>query len=335
MYIEYFGLKKEPFNLTPDPEFLYLSEGHKEALARLQFGVEMKKGLMVLTGDVGCGKTTLVQSLIANKSPNQNIALIVNPKIVGNKLLQNICREFGIELDFKEMSKSDILNLLYEFILKKTFHEEKFTVIIDDAHYLNDRQMDDILFLSKFETSTQKLLQIILVGLPDLMKILNSPKHLSIKQRIQIQYNLKPYSYADTQNYILHRIALAGYTKRDIFKAEAIQRIFQLSKGIPRTISVIASNALLYAFLKGEKKIDHNIVNLSTDESLQEMIDSHENLDEPQIKEKFPPNVKIKNWGFIRRRRWFSWIIIFAILTLVFVGLNILAQYLIKTFNIF
>ncbi len=335
MYLDYFGLKKEPFNLTLDPEFLYLGESHKEALARLQFGLETQKGLMVLTGEVGSGKTALIQSLISNKSPQQNFALIVNPKIVGDRILQNICREFGIELDFKEMSKSDIFNLLYEFILKKSFHEQNFAVIIDDAHDLNREQMDDILFLSKFETNTKKLLQIILVGLPALSDVLNTPQNLSLKQRILIQYKLKPFTYADTQNYILHRMSVAGSERRDVFKAEAIQRIFQLSRGIPRIISVIASNALLYAFLKGEKRINYNIVNLSTDETLQNMVDSAEENPEPQIRRKYPPRIKGRNYKPIRKRRWSYWILLIFILVIGFLGLNILAQYLIKTLHIF
>ena len=335
MYLEYFGLKTEPFNLTPDPEFLYLGEGHKEALARLQFGIETQKGLMVLTGEVGSGKTTLIQSLISNNSQQLNFALIVNPKIVGNRLLQNVCREFGIDLDFKEMSKSDIFNLLYEYILKKSFHGEDFTVIIDDAHDLVGEQMDDILFLSKFETNTKKLLQIILVGLPELLDLLNSPSNLSLKQRIQIQYKLKPFSYADTQNYILHRMSVAGAVKRNIFKAEAIQRIFQLSRGIPRTISVIASNSLLYAFLKGEKRINYDMVNLATDETLQSMIDAGAENQELQIGDKYPPRTKAKNYKAVRRRGWSFWLFLIIILAMGILGLNILAQYLIKTLHIF
>ena len=335
MYIEYFGLKDEPFNLAPDPNYLFLSEGHKEALARLQFGIEMRKGLIVLTGEVGSGKSTLVQSLVANLKPKQTSALIINPRIVGGKLLQNICLEFGIELDFKEISKADIMNILYEFILKQAFYDENFTLIIDDAHDLDQEQLDDIMLLSKIETSTRQLLQVVLIGLPEILNKLKSPKMLSLFQRIQIQYYLKPFSYSETQNFLLHRLAQAGSPRQDLFKADAVQRIFQLSKGIPRTICVIASNALLYAYLHGIKKVDHQVINAASDESLQETAAREEERDMLQIQEKFPPHIKDKPTLTRKKRRWLRWSLYGILFIFVFISLNILAQYLIQYFNLF
>jgi len=335
MYIEYFGLKEEPFNLAPDPRYLYLGEGHKEALARLQFGVDMRKGLIVLTGEVGSGKSTLIQSLIVNQKPQQNSALIVNPKIIRTNLLSNICREFGIDLDFKEMSKADIFNILYEYILKKSFHDQNFTVIIDDAHELDSDQLDDILLLTKIETNTRQLLQVILVGLPELMQKLKSPELLQLFQRIQIQYHLKQFSYSDTQNFLLHRLAQAGHTRQDIFKADAIQRLYQLSKGIPRTICVIASNALLYAYLKGLKKVDYQVINAASDESLQDAVAAEEETSGIHIQEKFPPQVKEKSPRLRKKKRWLKWILYTMIVIISFISLNIVAQYLIRYFNLF
>jgi general secretion pathway protein A len=335
MYTEFFGLKEEPFNLTPDPRFLYLSKEHKEAFARLQFGVEMRKGLILLTGDVGSGKTTVIMSYINNQPENQHTAMIVNPRIVGSKLLQRICREYGIELDYKEFSKSDILNLLYEYILKKSFYEKNFAVIIDDAHELNSEQFADILLLTKLETNTRKLIQVVLVGLTDLILILKAAEHTALYQRIQIQYNLRPFSYADTQSYIFHRLSVAGYTKKDIFKADAIQRIYQLSKGIPRTISVIASNALLYAYLKGVNKIDHQIVNLSTDESIQGEINGAKQEKISLMDKNFFSQKEEKKQPPEKSFKWWKWLLVFLILILGFLGLNILAQFLIKIFHLF
>jgi len=334
MYIEYFGLKEEPFNLAPDPKYLYLGEGHKEALARLQFGVEMRKGLIVLTGEVGAGKSTLIQSLIANQKPMQNSALIFNPRIVGTNLVSNICREFGIDLNFKEMSKADIFNILYEYILKKSFYDQNFMVIIDDAHELNPEQLDDILLLTKIETNTRQLLQVILMGLPELSEKLKLPEFLPLFQRIQIQYHLKPFSYSDTQNFLLHRMAQAGHPRQDIFKADAIQRIYQLSKGIPRIICVIASNSLLYAYLKGLKKVDYKVINSASDESLQG-IPAAEETGEVHIQEKFPPQLKEKPVKFRKKRRWLRWIVIALFLIVTFLSLNIAAQLLIRYFNLF
>ncbi len=335
MYIEYFGLKEEPFNLAPDPKYLYLGEGHKEALARLQFGVDMRKGLIVLTGEVGSGKSTLIQSLIVNQKPQQNSALIVNPKIIGTKLLPNICREFGIDLDFKEMSKADIFNILYEYILKKSFHDQNFTLIIDDAHELNSDQLDDILLLTKIETNTRQLLQVILVGLSELMEKLKSPELLQLFQRIQIQYYLKKFNYSDTQNFLLHRLAQAGHPKQDIFKADAIQRLHQLSRGIPRTICVIASNALLYAYLKGLKKIDYQVINAASDESLQDGLAAEEEAGKVHLQEKFPPHLKEKTPKLYKKSRWLKWVIIAILVIVSFLSLNIVAQFLIRYFNLF
>ena len=335
MYIEYFGLKEEPFNLAPDPKYLYLSEGHKEALARLQYGIDMRKGVIILIGEVGSGKSTLVQSLIANQTSQQSSALIVNPKILGTNLLSNICREFGIDLDFKEISKADIFNILYEYVLKKSFHDQNFIVIIDDAHELRRDQLDDILLMTKLETSTRQLLQIILVGLPELLEKLKSPELLPLFQRIQIQYHLKQFSYSDTQNFLLHRLAQAGHPRQDIFKADAVQRLYQLSKGIPRTICVIASNALLFAYLHGLKKVDYQVINSASDESLQEAVVSEEKITHVQFNEKFPPHLKEKPPKLRKKRRWLRWLIFAMIIIVSFIGLNILAQYLIRYLHLF
>jgi general secretion pathway protein A len=335
MYIEYFGLKEEPFNLAPDPRFFYLAEGHKEALARLQFAMEMRKGLIVLSGGVGSGKSSIIKIFIANLKPNQQVALIINPKIIGSKLIQNVCREFGIDLGFNQLSKSDILNLLFEFILKKTFDQQNFSVIIDDAHELTDEQLDDVLLFTKIATNTQQLLQVFLVGLPELLDKLKLPQFLPIYQRIQIQYYLKPFSYSDTQNYIFYRLSKAGLSQSDLFKADAVQRIFQLSRGLPRTITIIASNALLYGYLKGLKKIDYQVVNMATDESLQKNMDSKAAEDHSQLADKFPPQFIESPPVFRPKRQWLKWILISIGLIASFILLNIIALYLIHYFGLF
>jgi len=333
MYIEYFGLTEEPFNLTPDPKYIFLSNEHNEALARLQFGIEMRKGLMLLTGGVGSGKSTIIQTLMTNQKPNQKVALVIHPKIIGNKLIQTICREFGIELDFGEISKTDVLNILYEYILKKSFTDENFTVIIDDAHDLSEEQLEDVLLISKIETNTRQLLQVILVGLPELSIKLKKPEMLPLFQRIQIQYHIKAFSYSDTKDYLLHRLAQAGHSRQELFKADAIQRIYQLSKGIPRTINVLASNALLYAFLKGLKKVDHEIINLSSDESLQESVETDDSS--IQIGEKFPPQLQQSQHKVKKRKKWLKPFLYAILITLAIIVLNIIAQYLIEYFRLF
>jgi general secretion pathway protein A len=335
MYTEYFGFQEEPFNLTPDPKFLYFSEAHKEALTRLKYGIEMRKGLVVLTGDVGSGKTTIILTFIGKRPDNLHTAVIVNPKIIGSKLLSSICREFGVDLDFKEISKSDILNILYEYVLKKSFYNKNFAVIIDDAHDLNRSQLDDILLLTKLETNTKKLVQLALVGLPEINAKLKAPEFLPLSQRVQIRYHLKSFSYSDTQNYIFQRLSKAGYGKKDIFKAEAVQRIFQISKGIPRTISVVASNALLYAYMNGLKKIDHRVVNLSTDESMQEVINTGSNTEKVPMNEGAFSSVEEKIENFKKSRKWYKWILLVFFVIVALIGLNIVAQYITQLLHIF
>ena len=343
MYITFFGLQEEPFNLTPNPKYLYLSEGHKEALARLKYGAEMRKGLIVLTGDIGSGKTTLILTWVAKKPETQHTAVIINPKIVGKKFVHRICREFAIELDFEECSKADILNLLYEYILKKSyehilkksFYEKNFVLIVDDAHELEKEQLDDILLLTKLETHTQKLIQIVLVGLPELTDKLKLDEFRAIRQRIAIQYQLRTFSYSETKNYIFHRLSIAGCTKRDIFKPDAIQRIFQLSKGIPRTISIIASNALLFAYLHGVKKIDHQIIDSSTNESLQKMTDLKGEMKNTEQTEKFFSQIEAKTKSAKKPLGWWKWLMIVFFVILAFMGLIYLALIIINPYNLF
>lgn len=335
MYIEYFGFKEDPFNLTPDPKYLYFSESHKEALTRLKYGLEMRKGVFVLTGDIGSGKTTVILTFIAKKPDKLHTAVIVNPKIIGDNLISNICREIGVDLDFKEISKSDILNILYEFVLKKSFYNQNFAVIIDDAHDLSGPQLDDILLLTKLETNTQKLVQVALVGLPEINAKLRASEFLPLSQRVHSKYHLKSFSYSDTQNYIFQRLSKAGYGKKDIFKAEAVQRIFQISKGIPRIISVVSSNALLYAYLHSLKKIDLRVVNLSTDESMQEIAKSDIPSEKELVNEGVSPSVEEKLEKFNKSRKWYKWILLILLVIVALIGLNIIAQYITQLFHIF
>jgi len=192
-----------------------------------------------------------------------------------------------------------------------------------------------VLLFTKIATNAQQLLQVFLVGLPELLEKLRLPQFLSIYQRIQIKCYLKPLSYSDTQNYIFYRLSKAGLSHSDLFKADAVQRIFQLSRGLPRTITIISSNALLYGYLNGLKKIDHQVVNLATDESLQKMMDTQAAADTSQLKEKFPPQFIESPPIFRPKRRWLRWIFLSIALIASFILLNIIALYLINYFGLF
>lgn len=260
MYLEFFGLTREPFNLTPDPEFLFLSEAHQEALARIQLGVEMHKGFIVVTGEVGSGKTTLVRAFLQHVPPNTVTSLIVNTKVTAKNLLQNICRDFGIEADYKHLTKDATLNLLYEFILESSFYGRNVVVVIDEAHDLGVDSLEEVRLLTNLETNTRKLLQVVLVGQPELWDLLNMPELRALKQRIQLHYHLRPLDLYETQRYILHRLTRAGFSGKELFSSNAIQKIFEYSGGVPRVINIICSNALLLAFTKEKKKITPGII---------------------------------------------------------------------------
>ena len=191
MYLEHFSLKEEPFSLTPNPDYLFLSEGHKEALARVQFGIETRRGFIVLTGEVGSGKTTIIRTYLKKHPPEQKVALVINTKVTAKNLLQNICKDFEIKADYTKLSKDGLLNILYDFILKNSFYGNNLVVIIDEAHDLGARQLEEVRLLTNLETNTSKLLQVVLVGQPELWELLNMPELRSLKQRIQMQYHLK------------------------------------------------------------------------------------------------------------------------------------------------
>jgi len=334
MYLGYYRLKEDPFSLTPNPDYLFLSEGHKEALARIQFGIEMRKGFVVLTGDVGSGKTTLIRTYIKNQPPNQKISLIVNTRVTAKNLLQNICKDFSIKADYPKLSKDSILNLLYEYILQSSFFGENLVVIIDEAHDLGVTHLEEVRLLTNLETNTNKLLQVVLVGQPELWDLLNTPELRALKQRVQLQYHLEPLTFSDTKEYINHRLSLAGYKGKPLFTQEALQEIFKISKGVPRVINVICSNALALGYGKGIKKIDHIIIKEVTKEFLPKTLPQEKKMfqgksDRQEIREenRLLPEKKLP-------RVWMILLFLSMFIILEFV-INILSQYVIKKFNLF
>lgn len=333
MYLDYFKLKEEPFNLTPDPDYLFLSESHQEALARIQFGIERHKGFIVLTGEVGSGKTTVVRTYMQNHPPDQKIALIVNTKVTSKNLLQNICKDFGIKADYHKLSKDGILNLLYDFILKNSFYGINLVVIIDEAHDLGIQQLEEVRLLTNLETNTQKLLQVVLVGQPELWDLLNMPELRALKQRIHVQYHLKPLTFAETQKYILFRLKKAGYQGKGLFTPEAIQKIYQISGGIPRVINVVCSNAMVLAFSMEKKKIDVPIIEEVGRELSPPVPPAAPDRPVPEDREQpeAPKNVNIceLKWN------WWKILLFFLLFSGMMVGLNIISFYIIYLFGLF
>ncbi len=259
MYETYYGLKESPFNVTPDPKFIYLGENHQEALAHLLYGVRERKGFIVITGEVGSGKTTLIHYLLNkfNGNGNTKTAYLFNPKLNANDFIQYILKDLGMEVNGG--TKSDHLYSLYRYLLKAYQDNEKVILIVDEAQGLNPELLEEIRLLSNLETSKSKLLQIILVGQPELKKTLLQPGLRQLRQRINMRYHLNSLSKKETREYIEKRLRTAGARKR-LFTEKALKEIYRKSGGVPRLINILCDNALLNGYALDQKVVDHKSV---------------------------------------------------------------------------
>jgi general secretion pathway protein A len=259
MYETYYGLKENPFNVTPDPKFIFLGENHQEALAHLLYGVRERKGFVVVTGEVGSGKTTLIHYLLNkfNGNDNTKAAYLFNTKLSANDFIQFILKDLGVEVNGG--TKSDHLYTLYRYLLKAYQNNEKVILIVDEAQGLNVELLEEIRLLSNLETSKSKLLQIILVGQPELKKTLSQYELRQLRQRINMQYHLNPLSKKETQEYIEKRLKTAG-AKKQLFTEKALKEIYQISGGIPRLINILCDNALLNGYALDQKVVDEKSV---------------------------------------------------------------------------
>ncbi len=267
MYKDYFHLKEEPFNITPDPRFLYLTEQHREAMNHLKYGVSQRKGFICLTGEVGAGKTTLCRALLNEVGPNVHTALILNPMLSGTQLLRAIAEEFAL----KEKARDGLgyLSMLNRFLLKINGEGKDAVVIIDEAQNMPHETLELCRLLSNLETYTQKLLQIVLVGQPELRQRLAHPSLRQLAQRITVRYHLGTMSPSDTAHYIRHRIRLASGSAEPPtieFDAGAMEEIHQCSGGTPRLINSIGDKALLAGYVYRTAHIDRRLVQLAASE---------------------------------------------------------------------
>jgi general secretion pathway protein A len=259
MYETYYGLRENPFNVTPDPKFVFLGENHQEAIAHLLYGVRERKGFIVITGEVGSGKTTLIHYLLnkLNGNGNAKTAYLFNTKLNANDFIQYILKDLGVEINGG--SKSDYLYILYRYLLQAYQNNEKVILIVDEAQGLDPELLEEIRLLSNFETSKSKLLQIILVGQPELKKTLSQLKLRQLRQRINMQYHLNPLSKKETEEYIEKRLRTAG-AKGRLFTEKAIKKIYQRSGGIPRLINILCDNSLLNGYALDQKVVDDKSV---------------------------------------------------------------------------
>ena len=254
MYQSFYGFTEMPFNITPDPKFLYLSPTHLEALQHLKYGVQEKKGFIVLVGEVGCGKTTLCRRFLNELDPNHwDTALILNPRISETDMLKAILTELGES--HLASTPHDLVSQLNRVLLSRIEAGRDIVLIIDEAQNLSFEVLEQVRLLSNLETDKQKLLQIVLMGQPELKAILAREELRQLRQRILIHYELNPLSVGDLAHYVQHRLTLAGGQGRPYFTSWALWAIQRSSKGIPRVVNNLCDKALLAAFLRDSDEV--------------------------------------------------------------------------------
>jgi general secretion pathway protein A len=259
MYKEFFGLRANPFNVNPDPRYLFLTRHTEEALACLTYGIQSRKGFVLLTGEVGTGKTTLINKLLEWLRLQQvATAFIFNSRLDVPQLLDFVMADFGIPCDSK--SKSQVLQRLYNWLLDRYRAGETAVLIVDEAQSLSDEVLEEIRMLTNLETFTEKLLQIVLVGQPELEQRLRQPQLRQLRQRLTLRAKTHPLNVEETKSYIVQRLRIAGSNGEPIFDSEAVLGLFRYSSGIPRIINLLSEHCLVSAFVDQKKLVTADIV---------------------------------------------------------------------------
>ena len=260
MYTSFFGLREKPFAITPDPRYLYLSERHAEALAHLLYGINESGGFIQLTGEVGTGKTTVVRTLLSRVPHHADVAVILNPRVTPVEFLLTICEELGVAIaDADRDSVKQLVDALNRRLLSAHAEGRRIIVLVDEAQNLSIDVLEQVRLLTNLETPTQKLLQIILIGQPELRELLDRTELRQLAQRITGRYHLKPLSREETRGYVRHRLRVAG-AAQEIFTPAALSELHRLSSGIPRVINVACDRALLGAYTQETRKITAPLV---------------------------------------------------------------------------
>lgn len=260
MYKEYFGLKESPFSIAPDPHYLYMSDNHREALAHLLYGINSDNGFVLLTGDVGTGKTTVCRCLLAQLPENSNIAFILNPKVTVDELLATICDELGVGYPPGNISNKVFIDSINDYLINADNNGRRTVLIVEEAQNLRPEVLEQIRLLTNLETNERKLLQIIMVGQPELNELLSRSELKQLKQRITARYHLGPLTKQELSAYVLHRLSVAG-VNRKLFPSRTIERLFQLSGGIPRIVNLLCDRTLLGTYVQGKSMVDLHTLN--------------------------------------------------------------------------
>ncbi|MEP7096220.1 MAG: AAA family ATPase [Dokdonella sp.] len=269
MYLEYFGLREAPFSITPDPRYVFLSERHRDALAHLLYGIGKggSGGFVQLTGEVGTGKTTLCRLLLEQLPEHTRVALVLNPKLSPVELVETICEELKLDIAGKRGSLKGLTDTLNAFLLDAYAQGLRVVAIIDEAQNLSIESLEQVRLLTNLETPTQKLLQIILLGQPELREILDREELRQLAQRITARYHLTPLDATETETYVRHRMAVAGCARMP-FSRLGLKALYQRSGGVPRLINIIADRALMAGYAREQSNLGERLVNRAADEAL-------------------------------------------------------------------
>ena len=265
MYTTYFGLRENPFNVTSDPNFLFMSKRHREALAFLTYGIEQRKGFLEITGEIGTGKTTLCRALLTSLSSKVKTAFIINPELSELQLLASIAEDFGLEMPSK-VNKLAMFRLLNRFLIDQLSLRNNVVLIIDEAQNLRVSLLEQIRLLSNLETEKEKMIQIVLVGQPELREKLNSTRLAQLKQRISIRYHITPLDRGEAGEYVWHRLKVAGSGGDIKFTEEAMDEVYRFSGGVPRLINMVCDRSLLFAFVLETRQVELDIVKRAAEE---------------------------------------------------------------------
>ncbi len=258
MYESFYNLKQKPFELVPSPDFLFLSRSHKKALTYLKYGVTERVGFMLLTGEVGSGKTTLIRNMIRGLDSDIILSKVFNTKVSSEQLISLINEDFGLEVSGKD--KVTLLRELNDFLIEQYAKKSNPILVIDEAQNLTPELLEEVRMLSNLETDDAKLLQIILVGQPELKKVLARPELRQLRQRISISCHIQPITRAETEDYIFHRLEVAGNRDAVVFEEGTIDAVYNFSRGIPRLINIVCDFLMLSAFVEETRRISSDLV---------------------------------------------------------------------------